>query len=141
LLTERCIKVIIFFPFENLYSIICIPRSVHKICSIYDSAVQKEPHNEELQTHLFMAYVRVGDFKKQQVTARNLYKIKSKNPYYFWGVMSVVMQTREVSEQVARSVVLPLAEKMVVKMVEMDKVEAEQEVQLYLMILEMQVQN
>jgi N-terminal acetyltransferase B complex non-catalytic subunit len=86
-----------------------------------------------------MAYVRVGDFKKQQVTARNLYKIKSKNPYYYWGVMSVVMQTREVPEQVARSVVLPLAEKMVVNMVERGKVEAEQEVQLYLMILEMQV--
>jgi N-terminal acetyltransferase B complex non-catalytic subunit len=88
-----------------------------------------------------MAYVRIGDFKKQQITARNLYKIKSKNPYYFWGVMSVVMQAREVTEQVARSVTLPVAERMVVKMIESGKVEAEQEVQLYLMILEMQVRS
>ncbi|XP_059486390.1 N-alpha-acetyltransferase 25, NatB auxiliary subunit [Neocloeon triangulifer] len=110
----------------------------HKICSIYANAVQKEPLSEDLLSHLFMAYVRVGDFKKQQQTAMALYKIRSKNPYYFWGVMSVVMQTREVPENMARSVVLPLAERMVVKMVEQGKVEAEQEVQLYLMILEMQ---
>ncbi|XP_065334806.1 N-alpha-acetyltransferase 25, NatB auxiliary subunit isoform X1 [Cloeon dipterum] len=116
-------------------------REMHRfqnICSIYANAVQKEPNSEDLLTHLFMAYVRVGDFKKQQQTAMALYKIRNKNPYYFWGVMSVVMQTREVPENMARSVVLPLAERMVVKMIEQGKVEAEQEVQLYLMILEMQ---
>ena len=39
-----------------------------------------------------MAHVRVGDYKKQQLTAMQLYKLKPKNPYYFWAVMSIVMQ-------------------------------------------------
>lgn len=51
-----------------------------------------EPSNEELLTHLFMSYVRVGDYKKQHLTAMALYKLKPKNPYYFWAVMSIVMQ-------------------------------------------------
>jgi N-terminal acetyltransferase B complex non-catalytic subunit len=59
---------------------------------VFAAAVAKDPNNEELLTHLFMAYVRIGDFKKQQQTAMALYKLKPKNPYYFWGVMSVVMQ-------------------------------------------------
>ncbi|KAF4526862.1 hypothetical protein B566_EDAN013916 [Ephemera danica] len=116
-------------------------RELHqtdKICLMYAAAVAKEPNNEELLTHLFMAHVRVGDFKKQQQTAMALFKLKPKNPYYFWGVMSVVMQAREVPEATARGLVLPLAERMVVKMVESGRVEAEQEVQLFLMILEMQ---
>ncbi len=55
-------------------------------------AVKKDPSNEELHSHLFMAYVRLSDYKKQQITAFNLYKLKQKNPYYFWGVMSIFMQ-------------------------------------------------
>lgn len=66
--------------------------AVEKICDVYEKAVSKDPWNEELNTHLFMAYVRVGDYKKQQQVALNLYKIKQKNPYYFWGVMSIIMQ-------------------------------------------------
>lgn len=62
------------------------------IAEIYDAAVQKDPQNEELLTHLFMAYVRLSEYKKQQQVAITLYKLKAKNPYYFWGVMSVVMQ-------------------------------------------------
>lgn len=62
------------------------------ICDIYEKAVLKDPQNEELNTHLFMSYVRISDFKKQQQVALNLYKLKPKNPYYFWGVMSILMQ-------------------------------------------------
>lgn len=54
--------------------------------------MKKSPTNEELFSHLFMAYVRLGDYKKQQTVAMNLYKLKSKNPYYFWAVMSLYMQ-------------------------------------------------
>lgn len=66
--------------------------AVDNICDIYEKAVQKDPQNEELNTHLFMSYVRISDFKKQQQVALNLYKLKPKNPYYFWGVMSILMQ-------------------------------------------------
>ncbi|XP_054259065.1 N-alpha-acetyltransferase 25, NatB auxiliary subunit [Macrosteles quadrilineatus] len=108
------------------------------ICDIYSEASKKEPKNEELLTHLFMAYVRVCNYKKQQQTAMTLYKLKLKNHYYFWAVMSIVMQAHEAGPELANSVQLPLAEKMVMKFVKDDKIEAEQEVQLYLMILEMQ---
>ncbi|GLH12835.1 Phagocyte signaling-impaired protein [Gryllus bimaculatus] len=116
-------------------------REVHRperICAIYEAAVRKEPGSEELLTHLFMAYVRVADYKKQQKTALQLYKLKPKNPYYFWAVMSVVMQAHKAEPQLAQGVVLPLAERMVQKLVNEDRIEAEQEVQLYLMVLEMQ---
>jgi len=59
-----------------------------KICRMYEGAVVKEPTNEEFLTHLFMSYVRMGEYKKQEEAARNLYKVKPKNPYFFWSVMS-----------------------------------------------------
>lgn len=116
-------------------------RELHKpklICDLYAAAAKKDPTNEELLTHLFMSYVRIGDYKKQQMTAMALYKLTPKNPYYFWAVMSIVMQAHTSKPELKCSVVLPLAERMVVKFVQEDKIEAEQEVQLYLMILEMQ---
>lgn len=33
---------------------------------IYEMALKQNPKNEELYSHLFMAYVRIGDYKKQQ---------------------------------------------------------------------------
>ena len=42
-----------------------------------------------------MSYVRLGQYKKQQLAAMNLYKAKPKNPYYFWSVMSVVLQVKK----------------------------------------------
>ncbi|XP_075236875.1 phagocyte signaling impaired [Lycorma delicatula] len=116
-------------------------RELHKpelICDLYAAAAKKDPANEELLTHLFMSYVRIGDYKKQQMTAMTLYKLAPKNPYYFWAVMSIVMQVHTSKPELKCSVVLPLAERMVYKFVQEDKIEAEQEVQLYLMILEMQ---
>lgn len=116
-------------------------REIHqpdKISEVYEAAAKADPNNEELLSHLFMSYVRLGDFKKQQRTALSLYKLVPKNPYYFWAVMSIVMQALQADENIAKRVTLPLAERMVLKLVEEDKIEAEQEVQLYLMILELQ---
>jgi len=36
------------------------------IATIYDAAVKQHPNNEEFHSHLFMAYVRLSDYKKQQ---------------------------------------------------------------------------
>ena len=58
---------------------------------MYSNATKKEP-SEELLSHLFMSYVRVSNYKKQQEAAMALYKAKPKNPYYFWAVMSIVLQ-------------------------------------------------
>lgn len=60
-----------------------------------------------------MSYVRLGDFKKQQQTALALYKLVPKNPYYFWAVMSIVMQANQAEEQQAKNIILSLAERMV----------------------------
>ncbi|XP_024887489.1 N-alpha-acetyltransferase 25, NatB auxiliary subunit [Temnothorax curvispinosus] len=119
-------------------------REIHqpdKVSELYEAAAKADPNNEELLTHLFMSYVRLGDYKKQQQTALNLYKLTHKNPYYFWAVMSIVMQAIHADQKLAKGVILPLAERMVLKLVREGKIEAEQEVQLYLMILELQDKN
>lgn len=84
-----------------------------KISEVYEAASKADPNNEELLTHLFMSYVRLGDYKKQQQTALTLYKLKPKNPYYFWAVMSTVMQAIHADQNLAKGVILPLAERMV----------------------------
>lgn len=69
-----------------------------------------------------------------------LYKVRPKNPYYFWAVMSIVLQatTGGVDEKLSINMLLPLAERMVAKMAKEKKMEQEQETHLYLMILELQ---
>lgn len=62
------------------------------ICDMWEAASKKDPLNEELLSQTFMAYVRQGLYKKQQQVAMQLYKIQPKNPYYFWAVMSIVLQ-------------------------------------------------
>ncbi|KAK5638702.1 hypothetical protein RI129_012997 [Pyrocoelia pectoralis] len=112
-----------------------------QICTLYENAVKIDPVNEEFHTQLFMSYVRIGDFKLQQQSALNLYKLKPKNPYYCWAVMSVVQQATRGSgefDSSKRNVLLSLAERMIDKLISENKLEAEQEVQLYLMILELQ---
>uniref|UniRef100_A0A914ULN6 N-terminal acetyltransferase B complex subunit NAA25 homolog n=1 Tax=Plectus sambesii TaxID=2011161 RepID=A0A914ULN6_9BILA len=108
-----------------------------RIAQLYEVACKRQPKNEQLLTHLFMAYVRTRDYKQQQKTAMALFKEFPKNPYYFWHIMSIVMQANR-DPKLGRAMLLPLAEKMVLKWVESDSIEAEAEVQLYLMILDRQ---
>ncbi|KAI1293747.1 N-alpha-acetyltransferase 25, NatB auxiliary subunit [Halotydeus destructor] len=114
-------------------------QRVDLLVNAYEQAAAKEPNNEELLSHLFMAYVRINDYKKQQQTATSLFKIKPKNPYYFWSVMSLYMQAiTEEDQKMAQLIFLPLAEKKVKKYIDENKIDAEAEVELYLMILEKQ---
>lgn len=62
------------------------------VCEVYEDALLQDPANEELLSSLFMSYVRVCEYKKQQQTALALHKVKPNNPYYFWAIMSIVMQ-------------------------------------------------
>ena len=60
---------------------------------MYEKAYKSKPDSEEILNSLFMAYVRLGNYKKQQQVAMLLHKLRpQKNPYYFWAVMSIVMQ-------------------------------------------------
>ena len=64
-----------------------------KIAALYADAAVHYPKNQEILTHLFMAYVRLGDYQKQQQTAIQLHKAFPKSgPYYCWRVMSILMQ-------------------------------------------------
>lgn len=114
---------------------------VDKICMIYHNAAKKQPGNDEILSQLFMAHVRVNDFKSQQIVALQLYKAKPKNPYYFWAVMSIVLQALrgpESKDNTKSKNLLMLAQRMIDKLVDGKKIEAEQEVQLYFNVLEYQ---
>jgi N-terminal acetyltransferase B complex non-catalytic subunit len=108
---------------------------------VYHNAAKKQPSNDEILSQLFMAHVRVNDFKSQQTVALQLYKAQPKNPYYFWAVMSIVLQALrgpESKDEVKSKNLLLLAQRMVDKIIDGKKIEAEQEVQLYINILEYQ---
>ncbi|KAI2804222.1 N-alpha-acetyltransferase 25, NatB auxiliary subunit [Blomia tropicalis] len=132
------------FPYDDstLQTITICYRDLHQnhlIPTLYENALKKDPINEKLFTNLFMAYVRVQDYKKQQLTALNLYKAHPKNPYYFWAVFSIYMQAITAKEgSIESKITFPLAEKMCEKFYNENRFEAEQEINLYLMILEKQ---
>uniref|UniRef100_A0AAR2K431 N-alpha-acetyltransferase 25, NatB auxiliary subunit n=1 Tax=Pygocentrus nattereri TaxID=42514 RepID=A0AAR2K431_PYGNA len=125
---------------NSLQALTILYREMHRpelVTKLYEAAVRKVPTSEEYHSHLFMAYARVGEYKKMQQAGMALYKIVPKNPYYFWSVMSLVMQAISAQdEKLSHTMFLPLAERMVEKMVKEEKIEAEAEVQLYFMILE-----
>ncbi|XP_066545036.1 N-alpha-acetyltransferase 25, NatB auxiliary subunit isoform X2 [Amia ocellicauda] len=125
---------------NSLQALTILYREMHRpelVTKLYEAAVKKVPSSEEYHSHLFMAYARVGEYKKMQQAGMALYKIVPKNPYYFWSVMSLVMQAISADdEKLSKTMFLPLAERMVEKMVKEEKIEAEAEVQLYFMILE-----
>ncbi|XP_055382876.1 phagocyte signaling-impaired protein [Condylostylus longicornis] len=116
-------------------------EQLEKICELYSHAAKQYPGNEEILAQLFISYVRLDDYKSQQYAALQLYKAAAKNPYYYWAVMSVVLQGvrgPESSNNEKRNLYLSLAQKMVEKMITENKIDGEQEVQLYLSILHYQ---
>uniref|UniRef100_A0A670ITR6 N-alpha-acetyltransferase 25, NatB auxiliary subunit n=1 Tax=Podarcis muralis TaxID=64176 RepID=A0A670ITR6_PODMU len=125
---------------NSLQALTILYREMHRpelVTKLYEAAVKKVPSSEEYHSHLFMAYARVGEYKKMQQAGMALYKIVPKNPYYFWSVMSLIMQSISAQdENLSKTMFLPLAERMVEKMVKEEKIEAEAEVELYYMILE-----
>ncbi|CAK1589904.1 unnamed protein product, partial [Parnassius mnemosyne] len=113
-------------------------QQLNKVCALYEAAVKSEPNSEELHSHLFMSYVRVADYRAQQRAAMALYKLAPKNPYYFWAVMSIVLQAKSTEDVTKKGILLTLAQRMVDNFIAENKMEAEQEARLYIMILELQ---
>lgn len=132
--------------------------AVPKIVQLYADAAVHYPSNQEILTHLFMAYVRVGEYKKQEHTAIQLHKaFPDSGPYYCWRVMSILMQvgsggvcgqgrrglvpagSLQVSDSKsngkAKELFLPLAERLMDKYFAENDVDSEAEVRLYLMVL------
>jgi len=123
----------------------CCKESVNvsKIVDIYEAALKRKPNDLDIMSHLFMAYVRVFNFKRQKEVAMQMYKnfpIK-KRLYSFWAIMSLFMQSRASAESGGpetpeSKVCLSLAEKMCEKMIEDER--TPEEIELYLMILRKQ---
>lgn len=104
---------------NSLQALTILYREMHRpelVTKLYEAAVKKVPNSEEYHSHLFMAYARVGEYKKMQQAGMALYKIVPKNPYYFWSVMSLIMQSISAQdENLSKTMFLPLAERMVEK--------------------------
>lgn len=78
---------------KNFFYCIIVVCADLKIADLYTDAAKHYPKNQEILTHLFMAYVRVGDTAKQQQVAGKLCKTFPTNgPYQCWRVMSVMTQ-------------------------------------------------
>ncbi|PIO61687.1 hypothetical protein TELCIR_16781, partial [Teladorsagia circumcincta] len=82
-----------------------------RITTLYERAVAVSPTEQNL-THLFMAHVRNRSYKNQQLVAMRLFKEFNNTPYFFWGVMSIVMQARD-SPEMGAKMFYPLAARMV----------------------------
>lgn len=119
-----------------------VDRSVEKIAELYANAARQQPTSEELLSHLFMAHVRCYNYAAQQLVALQLYKLNpTKNPYYFWAVMSCVLKALrgpEAAVPAKRTLLLTLAQRMIDKHIADGKLDAEQEAHLYLIVLELQ---
>lgn len=50
----------------------CLCAAAELVARLYEAAVKKVPLSEEYHSHLFMAYARVGEYKKMQQVSRIL---------------------------------------------------------------------
>ena len=85
-----------------------------------------------------MSYVRTFDFKSQKKIAMFLYKLKQKNSYYYWSVMSILLEAiyNEANDRSKQIILLNLAKKMMDKILdEQLYFEAVPELQMYFWIL------
>ncbi|WKX98147.1 hypothetical protein Q1695_013661 [Nippostrongylus brasiliensis] len=105
-----------------------------RITTLYERAVAVSPTEQNL-THLFMAHVRNRSFKNQQLVAMRLFKEFNNTPYFFWGVMSIVMQAKE-SPDMGLKMFYPLAAKMVENHVSKHGYKAGAEIELHAMVYE-----
>lgn len=112
---------------------------VAKIVELYEVAAQKRPDDQDIMIHLFIAHVRVFNYKRQKEIAMQMFKTfqKDKRHYTFWAITSLVLQAEDAAEDsIDKKICLQLAEKMCEKMLDDEK--SHEEVELYLTILRKQ---
>jgi N-terminal acetyltransferase B complex non-catalytic subunit len=96
---------------------------------LYENAANVQPKNEEFGNHWFMAMVRNNDFKGQQAAAVKLHRIFKQNKYLFWAIMSLALQGS------TNALSYVLAERMMAKALEENRLEEVEHMRLYLLIL------
>lgn len=50
--------------------LVFLSSTAELVAKLYEAAVKKVPLSEEYHSHLFMAYARVGEYKKMQQVRR-----------------------------------------------------------------------
>ena len=121
----------------------CREMGRHKdIVTLYSAAFEAIGESEELATQLFMALVRVREFKQQQQVANSMFKRFGNNPYRYWGIMSIVMQAHDAiasgNERLATMMFLPLAERMLAKAADDGHLDTAECLRLWIVVLSMQ---
>lgn len=65
--SEHVLKFITHKISKNIqFVFVLIPSVAELVTKLYEAAVRKVPASEEYHSHLFMAYARVGEYKKMQ---------------------------------------------------------------------------
>ncbi|CAD6187855.1 unnamed protein product [Caenorhabditis auriculariae] len=117
--------------FVHCYKDADVPERINLL---YERAVEMDPTENHL-TQLFMAYVRTKKYKKQQEVGLRLFKEYQNTPYYFWAIMSIVMQATE-NPSLGEKMLYPLAEKMLQAHIQKHGYSNGAEIDLHTMILE-----
>ncbi|KRY42767.1 N-alpha-acetyltransferase 25, NatB auxiliary subunit, partial [Trichinella spiralis] len=109
----------------------------HMLVVLYQRMLDQNPNNEDYMASLSLSHGRAGDFKMFGLQAMQLYKQVPNEKYYFWSVVSNVLQAHGQSES-AMTLHLPLAQKMTVKYIKEHRNNINDNIiQLYLFILKM----
>lgn len=123
----------------------CYKESVDvgKIVDLYEEASRRKPQDPEIMSHLFMAHVRVFNFKRQKEIALQMLKNfpQKERLYSIWAIMSSVMQSQDSNQlDPQKAAEKELSLKLAQGMFERRIVEprTHEEIELYLIILRKQ---
>ncbi|KAI9304004.1 N-acetyltransferase B complex non catalytic subunit-domain-containing protein [Cunninghamella echinulata] len=102
----------------------------NQIVELYENIYNLQPKNEEFGVQWFMAMVRINDFKGQQQAAVKLQRVFKKDKYLFWAIMSLALQGQN-----GNTLSYTLAERMMAKAQEENRLTEVEHMRLYLLIL------
>ncbi|KAI9175966.1 mitochondrial distribution and morphology [Blastocladiella emersonii ATCC 22665] len=107
-----------------------------EIVQMYQAALEANPADEEVATHLFMAHVRVLDFAGMQSVAVT-FKEHFPNDvrYYFWHVVTTYLQALHPTDDADPAILLDLCERLVRKAEDADLIHTAEQLGLFLDIL------
>ncbi|KAI9256943.1 N-acetyltransferase B complex non catalytic subunit-domain-containing protein [Sporodiniella umbellata] len=106
------------------------------IVELYENVSNQQPKNEEFGNQWFMAMVRNNDYKGQQAAAIKLQRTFKNDKYLFWSIMSLALQG-----QSGNALSYTLAERMMSKALEENRLKQVEHLRLYLLILMDQKKN
>ncbi|ORX47178.1 hypothetical protein DM01DRAFT_1339199 [Hesseltinella vesiculosa] len=101
-----------------------------QIVELYANLFNLQPKNEDLGVQWFMAMVRNADYKGQQLAAIKLQRIFKKDKYFFWSVMSLALQGQD-----GNDLAYVLAERMMAKAQEENRLVEVEHMRLYLLVM------